>query len=100
MRRSSSAATELGKIDRQRAGPFPFTLDRQFRRVERVPWQQQLVFKFRRPAGLDEPQIKLFVRSVNFIAHNGTANRREMHANLVSPSSMRNRPNQTEFVSW
>src|SRR5207237_3052519 len=75
-----------------------FALDRQFRGVERVPWQQQLALEFGSPTGLDEVQIKLFVRSVNFIAHNRAANRSEMHANLVSPSSMRNRPNQSEFV--
>src|SRR4029077_4241675 len=84
--------------DRQLAGPFAFILDRQFRRVERVPWQQQLALEFGSPTGLDESQIKLFVRSVNLIAHNWTANRSEMHPNLVSPSSMRNRPNQSEVV--
>src|SRR5205814_1161378 len=87
-----------GKIDRQRAGPFAFTLNRQFRRVERVPWQKQLALEVRRPTGLDESQTELFIRSINFIAHNWSANPSEMHPTLVRPSGMRNRPNQTEFV--
>src|SRR4029453_8990086 len=93
-----SSLQKLGKIDRQRAGPFAFALNRQFRRVKRVPWQKQLAFEAGRPTGLNESQIKLLIRSVNLIADNWTTNRSEMHPNLVSPSGMWNRPNQTEFL--
>jgi hypothetical protein len=66
--------------------------------VKRVPWQKQLAFEAGRPTGLNESQIELFIRSVNLIADNWTTNRSEMHPNLVSPSGMWNRPNQTEFL--
>ena len=60
--------------------------------------QEQLTFELRGPSGLDEPEVKLFVRSVNFVADNGMTNRREMHSNLVRASCVRNRANQAEFA--
>ena len=60
--------------------------------------QEQLTFELRRPSGFDETEVKLFVRSVNFIAHNGMTNRGEMHSNLVRASCVRNRANQAEFA--
>src|SRR5205809_3944511 len=66
--------------------------------MKRVPRQQQLLLKFSRPSGLDELEIKPFVRSINFIANNRVTTRREMDPNLVSAASMRNGSDQTELA--
>src|ERR1700680_1271 len=91
------AATELRKIDRQRARPFMFALDRELGRMKRVPRQKQLPLEFCGPTGLDELKIKLFVRPVDFVAHKSVTNRSKMHADLVSSSSPWNCADQTEF---
>src|SRR5207253_10242429 len=53
------------------------------------------IFKFRRPPGLDEPEIKVFVGPINFIAYNRIASRGQMHTNLMSAAGERNGANQT-----
>ena len=45
-------------------------LDCESRRVQSMPCQEQMAFELRCPPRLDEPQVKLFVGSVNFVAHN------------------------------
>src|SRR4030095_4253888 len=62
------------------------------------PRQWQFPFEFARPSGLDKSEIKLFVRSINFIAHNRVTNGSQMHADLMSSSGARDRANQAEFV--
>ncbi len=52
--------------------------------------QEQLALQLRSPSHFDETQVKLFVRPINFIAHNGMTNRSEMHANLVCSSGVWN----------
>src|SRR5207248_10985825 len=66
--------------------------------MKRMSRQEQLPLKFRRPPGLDEPEIKMFVGPINFIAYNRIASRSQTHTNLVSAASKRNGANQTEFV--
>src|SRR5438046_1373301 len=66
--------------------------------MERMPRQEQSLLEFRRPSRLNESQIKLFVRSVNFVAHERVTDRRKMHANLVRAASPRNCANQAEFI--
>ena len=56
-----------------------------------MAWQEQLALELRRPSSLDEPQVKIFVRPVNFVAHNRVPNRRKMDSNLVSAPRMWNR---------
>src|SRR5437762_13313647 len=66
--------------------------------MKRMSRQEQLLLKSRRPPGLDEPEIKLFVRPINLIAYNRIASRGQMHTNLMSAAGERNSANQTEFV--
>src|SRR5438046_5099598 len=66
--------------------------------MKRMSRQEQLPLKFRRPPALDEPEIKMFVGPINFIAYNRIASRGQMHTNLVSAAGERNGANQTEFV--
>ncbi len=43
--------------------------NRQSRRVQGVSRKEELTFELRSPSGLDETEVKLFVRSVDFVAH-------------------------------
>src|SRR5437870_3924934 len=98
MRRSQTAATEFRKIEWKRTFPRNLADYPQSRRVKRMPRQEQSLLEFRRPSRFNESQIKLFVRSVNLVAHDRVPNRRKMHANLVRPTCRRNCANQAEFV--
>ena len=62
------------EILRQRAGPFTVAFDSKSRRVQGMPRQEQLTFELSGPSGLDETEVKVFVGSVNFVAHNGMTN--------------------------
>ena len=65
--------------------------------MQRVTRQKQSPAQFRRPTGFDEFEIKLFVRSVDFVAHNRMTERSEMDADLMGSSSLRNRADQTRI---
>ena len=67
--------------------------------MQRVTRQKQFAFEFRRPAGLNEFQIKIFIRTVDFIADDRMTERSEMNTNLMSPSRFRNRADKREFFS-
>src|SRR5437016_2182160 len=66
--------------------------------MKRMSRQEPLPLKFRRPPGLDEPEIKMFVGPINFIAYNRIASRGQMHTNLMSASGERNGANLTKFI--
>src|SRR6266487_2849559 len=66
--------------------------------MKRMSRQEQLPLQFRRPPGLDEPEIKLLVGPINFIAHNRMAGRGQVHTNLVSAAGKRDGANQTESI--
>src|SRR5947207_14024141 len=66
--------------------------------MKRMARQEQFPLKFRCPPGLDEPEIKMFVGPINFIAYNRIASRGQLYTNLVSAAGERNSANQTEFV--
>src|SRR5438876_1262506 len=66
--------------------------------MERMSRQEQSLLEFRRPSRLNESQIKLFVRSVNFVANNWMADRSKMDPDLVSSASIRNSANQTKLA--
>src|SRR5882724_11237390 len=66
--------------------------------MKRMSRQEQLPLKFRRPPGLDEAEVKLFVGPINFIAYNRMTSRCEMHTNLVGAAGKRNSANQTESI--
>ena len=59
------------EIGRQRTNPFMLAFDCEVLRVQSMSWQKQVAFELCGPSTLDEPQVKLFVRSVNLVAHNG-----------------------------
>src|SRR5437870_13800446 len=98
MRRSQTAATEFRKIEWKRTFPRNLADYPQSRRVKRMPRKEQSLLEFRRPSRFNESQIKLFVRSVNFVAHDRVADQRKMLANLVRAASPRNCANEAEFV--
>jgi len=50
--------------------------DCEFRRVQSMPWEKQVAFELSGPSGLDKPQVKLFVRSVNLVTNNRMTKRR------------------------
>src|SRR6266478_3606891 len=66
--------------------------------MKRMSRRKQLPLKLGRPPGLDEPEIKLFVGPINFVAHNRMAGRGQVHTNLVSPPGKRNGANHTESI--
>ena len=72
--------------------------DRESRRMQSMSRQEQLAFELSGPSGLDETEVKLFVGSINFVAHNGMTDRGEVQSNLVRASCARNRANQAEFA--
>src|SRR4030095_4051465 len=91
-RRSTPALSDkLHESGRQWAGPFILAFHCQSRRVQSVSRQKQLAVELRSPSGLDEIQVKLFSRSVNFVAHDRMTNRCEMHSDLVGSSCVWNR---------
>jgi len=63
----------------------------QSRRVQGVSRKEELTFELRDPSGLDETEVKLFVRSVNLVAHNGMTNGSEVHSDLVRAARVWNR---------
>ena len=65
--------------------------NRQSRRVQGVSRKKELTFELRSPSGLDETEVKLFVRSVNLVAHNGMTNGSEVHSDLVRAARVWNR---------
>src|SRR4029453_15592740 len=89
-RSAASLCDKLHEIGRQWAGPFILAFDCQSRRVQSVSRQKQLAFELGGPSGLDETQVKLFIRSVNFVAHDRMTNRSKVQSNLVRASGVRN----------
>src|SRR5438034_5280591 len=67
--------------------------------MERVPRQEKFCRKLNRPAVLDEAEIELFVRSVDFVAHHWMTERREVNTNLVRATRERNCPDDAKFFS-
>jgi predicted metal-binding transcription factor (methanogenesis marker protein 9) len=65
--------------------------DYQSSRVQSMSWQKQVALELCGPSTLDEPQVKLFVRSVNLVAHNGMTNGSEVHSDLVRAARVWNR---------
>src|SRR5437588_444464 len=88
---SNARGYEFVEILRQWAGPFTVAFDCKARRVQGMSRKEQLTFELRGPSGLNKMEVKLFVRSVNFVAHNGMTNRGEVHSNLVRASCVWNR---------
>jgi len=56
-----------------------------------VSRKEELTFELRGPSGLDETEVKLFVRSVNLVAHNRMTNGSEVHSDLVRAARVWNR---------
>lgn len=67
--------------------------------MQRVTRQKQFAFEFRGPAGLNEFQVKPFIRTVDFIADDRMTKRSKMNPNLMSAAGFRNRADEREFFS-
>lgn len=67
--------------------------------MQRVAWKFQAPGQFRGPARPDETQIEIFVRAVDFIAHERMPQRRGMNANLVHATRPRSRRKQRKFFA-
>jgi len=58
-------------------------LQRKPRRMKSVAWQVQSIFKRGRPAGLNELQIAILRRAVDFVTDHGMAGVRGVNPDLV-----------------
>jgi hypothetical protein len=67
--------------------------------MERLSWQEKFSRQFICPPGLDEAEVELFVRPINFIADNRMTEMGEMDPELVRSSRLGNCPNDCES-SW
>ena len=64
---------ECCEVMRQIACPLLTAIDLEPGGMQRMSRQQETPLQFRRPARLDEFEIKLLVRPINLVAHDGMA---------------------------
>ena len=64
-----------------------------------VTRQEKPSLQFRGPTGLDELQVKFFVRSINLVAHDRMAQRGEMDPDLMGAPSPRKRSDNAKAVA-
>src|SRR6266498_4421676 len=64
--------------------------------MQRMPRQKQALFEFTSPSGLNELQVELLVRAINFVAYNRVIDRAQVHTNLMRASGAWNCADHTE----
>src|SRR5215217_8905927 len=61
--------------------------------------QQKLLLELTSPSSFNETQVRLLVRTIDFIPHDRVADGGEMDPNLMSASGARNRANDAEPIA-
>ena len=61
--------------------------------------QKQCAFEFRRPIILNEFEIVVLIRSINFVADNGVTERRKVNANLMRATGLWNRAHDCKTIA-
>src|SRR4051794_26588405 len=86
----NAARNPGNEILRERTFPIEFAFEGYPRRVERMSRQEKLLSQLIGPTRFDELQIKLFVRSVDFVAHDRMTEVREVNTDLMGSPRPRN----------
>jgi hypothetical protein len=75
--------------ERRREGETSFEFERQGGGVQGLAGKKKFSFQSRSPIRLDELQVTIFVRAVDFVADNWVSDVCEMYANLVGSAGFR-----------